>query len=102
MQLAVVVPFLNEAERLPVVLEAIAAQERPPDQLLLVDDGSTDGSAQITADFAGRHDYALALQRPTRAAEADRLAAAQEYRAFLWAVEQLAEPWDVVGKLDGD
>jgi hypothetical protein len=32
----------------------------------------------------------------------DRLARADELKAFLWAVRQIEEPWDVLAKLDGD
>ena len=44
MVLAVVVSFLNESKYLPTLLDSIQAQSRPPDELVLVDDGSTDGS----------------------------------------------------------
>ena len=43
LRLVVVVPFLDEADHLPVFLASIEAQQRPPDELLLIDDGSTDG-----------------------------------------------------------
>jgi glycosyltransferase involved in cell wall biosynthesis len=81
-RLAVVVPFLDEERLLPVLLESIAAQERPPERLLLVDDGSRDGSAALAEAFAARRPYAAALRRPTRDAGADRLAGAHELRAF--------------------
>jgi poly-beta-1,6-N-acetyl-D-glucosamine synthase len=102
MRIVVVVPFLNEAGFLPRFLESIAAQTRPPDRLLLVDDGSTDDSYATASEFAARHSFAVALRRPPRPPRRDRLATADEFRAFLWAVEGLDEPWDVVAKLDGD
>jgi glycosyltransferase involved in cell wall biosynthesis len=100
--LAVAVPFLNERELLPDFLGSLAAQTRPPDRLLLVDDGSTDGSHEVAAEFAAEHPWARALRRPPRAAERDRLATAKELEAFQWAVDQLDIEWDVVGKLDAD
>jgi glycosyltransferase involved in cell wall biosynthesis len=69
---------------------------------VLVDDGSRDASVQIAERFARSHDFAMLLRRPVRPAAADRLAAAAELRAFWWALSQLAEPWDVVAKLDAD
>jgi poly-beta-1,6-N-acetyl-D-glucosamine synthase len=42
------------------------------------------------------------LRRPPRERSDDRLAGAHELRAFRWAIGQLAEPWDVVAKLDAD
>lgn len=102
MILAVAVPFLNEREFLPDFLGSLAAQTRTPDRLLLVDDGSTDGSHDVAAEFAAAHPWARVLQRPPRAAERDRLATAKELEAFQWAVDQLDLEWEVVGKLDAD
>jgi biofilm PGA synthesis N-glycosyltransferase PgaC len=102
MRIVAIVPFLNEEEFLPRFLESVAAQTRAPDRLMLVDDGSTDDSYRIATEFAARHSYAIALSRPPRPAQRDRLASAAELQAFLWAVERIAEPWDVLAKLDGD
>jgi hypothetical protein len=102
MRILVVVPFLNEARFLPRFRGSVAAQTRLPDRLVLVDDGSTDGSFRIAAEFAARHSYATALRRPPRPTRRDRLATADEMRAFVWAVERIEGPWDVVAKVDGD
>lgn len=102
MNIAAVVPFLNEERHLPRMLESIAAQSRPPDRLLLVDDGSTDASAAIAADFSSAHDFAAVLRRSPRPTERDRLAGAAEIRAFAWGVDRIDMPWDVVAKLDAD
>jgi poly-beta-1,6-N-acetyl-D-glucosamine synthase len=101
-RLAVVVSFLNEAEHLPTLLCSIEAQAEPPDQLLLVDDGSTDGSARLARAFADRVGYARLVQRPVRPPAGDRLVGAPELRAFLWGVGLLDPGWDIVAKLDGD
>jgi poly-beta-1,6-N-acetyl-D-glucosamine synthase len=100
--LAVCVPFLNEREHMREFLSSLAGQTRPPDRLLLVDDGSTDGSHEPAAEFAAANEWARLLRRPSRAAERDRLATAKELEAFQWAVEQLDVEWDVLGKLDAD
>jgi biofilm PGA synthesis N-glycosyltransferase PgaC len=100
--IAVVVCFLDEEAHLPRFLESMAAQTRPPDRLLLVDDGSADASGLIARDFAAEHGYATALHRPRRAAERDRLARAPELQAFQWAVERLGSGYDVIAKVDAD
>ncbi|MGZ4201064.1 MAG: glycosyltransferase family 2 protein [Thermoleophilaceae bacterium] len=102
MRLAVVACFLNEQPYLDIFLPSLASQERPPDRLLLVDDGSSDDSLRLAQEFAAEHRYARALSRPVRPPERDRLARAAELVAFSWAVEQIDIEWDVVAKLDAD
>jgi biofilm PGA synthesis N-glycosyltransferase PgaC len=102
LRIAVVVPFLDEEDLLPTLLASIARQQRPPDVLLLVDDGSSDGSTAVAARFARAHPYARLLRRPRRPAERDRMARAHEWRAFAWGLRRLGDAWDVVAKLDAD
>lgn len=45
---SIVIRALNEAEHLPALFEGIAAQTRQPEQVILVDSGSTDGSVAIS------------------------------------------------------
>jgi glycosyltransferase involved in cell wall biosynthesis len=102
LRICVIVPFLNEERHLGRLLESVAAQRRPPDLLVLVDDGSDDRSPQIGAEFAARHPYARVIRRPPRDVGRDRLAGGAAVRAFAWAVGQVSEPWDVVAKVDAD
>ena len=102
LRIALVVPFLDEETHLPCFLASLAAQTRPPDRVLLVDDGSSDASPGLARAFAAEHAWAMALERPRRAAARDRLAQAPELQAFTWATEQLAEDYDVIAKVDAD
>jgi poly-beta-1,6-N-acetyl-D-glucosamine synthase len=102
MRLTVIVSFLNEASFLPRLLASVERQTLLPDRLVLVDDGSTDGSGELAAAFAARHDFARVLHRSGRRPDADRLAGASELKSFDWAVRLLDEPWDVLAKLDAD
>ena len=103
MRLAVVVPFLNEAELLPQLLESVQAQTHLPSEMILVDDGSSDGSESIADRFEQDVPWGRVVRRPKiRGKERDRLISAAEYQAFQWGVEQLSEAPDVVVKLDSD
>ena len=101
-RLTVIVPFLDEATHLPMMLAALARQQRRPDELVLVDDGSRDRSAHIAAAFAATHDWAHVERRPPRDVGRDRLAGGAAVRAFEWGVDRAAAGWDVVVKLDAD
>ncbi|MEJ7787936.1 MAG: glycosyltransferase family A protein [Solirubrobacteraceae bacterium] len=100
--MVVIIPFLNEEEHLGTLLDSIAAQTRPPDELLLVDDGSTDASPEIAAAFADEHAYVRLVLRPSRPPDRDRLARAPELEAFQWAVGQVKMAYGVIAKMDAD
>ncbi|HEY6398075.1 MAG TPA: glycosyltransferase family 2 protein [Solirubrobacteraceae bacterium] len=102
MRLTVIVSFRDEARFLPGLLASVGRQTRLPDRLILVDDGSIDGSGELAATFAAHHDYALALSRPRRPRGQDRLSDAAELLAFEWAAAQLDHDFDVLAKLDAD
>lgn len=102
MRISIVVPFLNEEGNLPALLGSLAIQTRLPDHLMLLDDGSTDASAEIARAFAAEHPWAELRRRPPRDVGPDRLARGSAVRAFAWGVEQLVDRWDVVAKLDAD
>lgn len=102
MRIAVVVVFLDEERHLGTLLESMAAQTRPPDRLLLVDDGSTDRSPTMAEEFAATMPNACMLTRPPRPPARDRLTSASVWVSFAWAVEQLEGSYDVVAKMDAD
>lgn len=52
-KVSVYVPAYNVAEYLPRCLEGLLAQTLPPDEILVVDDGSQDSSPQIASSYTG-------------------------------------------------
>jgi 4,4'-diaponeurosporenoate glycosyltransferase len=50
---SVVIPARNEADRLPHLLGSLVAQTAPPSEIVVVDDGSTDGTAEVAGSFPG-------------------------------------------------
>jgi glycosyltransferase involved in cell wall biosynthesis len=51
----VVIPCRNEARWLGELLDALAAQDRRPDEVVVVDDGSVDGTAGVVAEWQCQH-----------------------------------------------
>jgi glycosyltransferase involved in cell wall biosynthesis len=69
------IPCFNGAVYLPDTISAIFNQSRPPDELLIVDDGSTDNTAEIAAKYPVRvirhpQNQGLAAARNTALANA--------------------------------
>jgi len=55
--LSVLMPNYNHAHFLPVALQAILDQSIQPEEILIVDDASTDESVRIIEEFMRRHDH---------------------------------------------
>ncbi len=53
--LSVLMPNYNHARFLPMALEAILTQSRPADEIIVIDDASTDNSLEVLETFARRH-----------------------------------------------
>jgi biofilm PGA synthesis N-glycosyltransferase PgaC len=102
LRMVCVVPFLNEEMYLQAFLDSLNGQDRFPDQLVLVDDGSTDDSAAIAAEFAAGRPNICLLRRSPRPPARDRLADAPELQSFRWGLSEVRGPWDVAVKMDAD
>ena len=93
--LSVVVPFHNVERYLGPCLDSLVAQARPIDEILLVDDRSTDGSRSIVERYAARHSVIRVLDTPRRGAAAARNvgleAATGDWLAFVDADDE-AQP----------
>jgi len=59
LSVSVVIPVYNGAATLPAGLRALQRQTHPPDEVIVVDDGSTDGSADIARGLATPHGSAV-------------------------------------------
>ena len=104
-RLLVISPVHNEAGHIRRVARALAAQRRPPDTWIVVDDASTDTTLELLRELEGEIDFMTVLSAPpTPAARGrDRLAHAAEIRAFnhgLAAVDWRS--FTHIAKLDGD
>ncbi len=53
-RISIVVPVYNAAPFLAITLDSALAQTRSDWEMIVVDDGSTDGSGAIAAEYCGR------------------------------------------------
>ncbi|SEL73952.1 Glycosyltransferase involved in cell wall bisynthesis [Butyrivibrio sp. ob235] len=53
--ISTIIPFYNNAGTLPTMLDSILSGVLVPDEIILIDDGSTDDSADIVKDYVKRY-----------------------------------------------
>jgi succinoglycan biosynthesis protein ExoO len=54
MSTSVIIPTYNGSAYLPEAVESVWRQTRPPSEIVVVDDCSTDGTARVADSLAGR------------------------------------------------
>ena len=94
---SVIVPVYNSASTLERCLESLLAQSFTDFEIILVDDGSTDGSADICAGYS-RHDSRIkVISQPNRGVSAARNLgldnASGEYVAFCDSDDMVRPSW---------
>ena len=76
--LSIIIPARNEAHNLPTLLESFAAQAVRPHEIIVVDDGSSDGTAELARDAGAM----VIVSKPLP----------DGWRGKTWACQQGAEP----------
>ena len=105
MRYAVSTPARNEENNLRRLGAAMAAQTRAPVAWIVVDDGSTDGTAEVLAELATQYDWVRVLARDGADRDeplADGRRRARDLDGFLRGARALTEPVDVMVKVDAD
>jgi poly-beta-1,6-N-acetyl-D-glucosamine synthase len=97
----IVSPVRDEAEHLQRTIDSVADQRHRPRRWIIVDDGSSDATAQIAARAAEAHDWIEVVTRPARTSS-PRARGAPIVAAFNVGLERITVAYDFVVKLDGD
>ncbi len=96
---AVVTPVRDEAEHFSRTAASLVAQTHRPQQWVVVDDGSTDGTREIADTLAAEHEWITVV--PSGQAH-ERARGAPIVRAFERGRSELRDRPDITVKLDGD
>jgi len=99
MKYYVVIPAHNEAAFMGLTLQSLANQTILPTRAIIVNDNSTDETADIVSDFAKKHPF-LTLVNAT--SDAIHLPGSKVIQAFYKGYEILDDDYDLIVKLDAD
>lgn len=93
-------PVRNEAKLLPRTIDSVVAQTVQPAAWVIVDDGSTDDTANVVREAAAAHDWIRLVQRADRG---DRKVGGGVIEAFYDGLDTVnLDDFDYLCKLDGD
>lgn len=92
-RISVIIPIYNAEKFLPECLDSVLCQEFPSFELLLIDDGSTDGSGEIADRYAEKDSRIVVVHQPNSGVSAARnrglTEARGEYIAFVDADDRV-------------
>lgn len=96
----VITPARNEAARLRFTLDSMVAQTLRPTEWVIVDDGSSDGTAALVQEYSRHHSWIRGFEREDRG---QRLPGAGVVEAFYEGYHSLqSRDWEFLVKLDAD
>jgi biofilm PGA synthesis N-glycosyltransferase PgaC len=96
----IISPGRNEGLYMRQTLDSVVAQSVRPARWVIVDDGSTDESPAILAEYASRHDWISVVTRPDRGTRAVGPGVIEAFYAGYGSVDP--SEYDYVCKLDLD
>lgn len=100
MRIYIIIPAYNESRYIGQTLESLAGQTLVPEKLIVVDDGSTDQTAQIVKEFSGSYNYISLIKNDP--AESVHAPGSKVIKAFNLGLEHLDEDYDIICKFDAD
>lgn len=94
-----IIPAYNEEAFMETTLRSIAAQTLLPAKVVVVDDNSTDRTAEIVKTFAGNHPWITLVRKKSSAVH---LPGSKVIQAFEAGYATVDEAYDIIVKLDAD
>ena len=99
MNIGIVIPAYNEAESIGSTLHSLLNQTYPPFQIIVVDDGSTDNTAEVVNHIASKYPIVQLIQRGEKG---EHLPGAKVVQTFNYGLFYLKEDIEVICKFDAD
>ncbi|HKL90936.1 MAG TPA: glycosyltransferase [Allomuricauda sp.] len=98
MRISIVIPAHNEASYLKDCLDSFVTQTYLPNELIVVDDNSSDDTFKIAKSYAQKYDWIKALQRKSID---EHIPGKKVVDTFNYGLKHTTE-YDLIGKFDAD
>jgi glycosyltransferase involved in cell wall biosynthesis len=99
LHIAIIIPFFNEAHFLAQCLDSFVKQSQRPDQLILVNDNSSDDSPVLAEAYTQKYDWIRLVHHES---SEEHMPGEKVINAFWYGVRYLKPDYDLIGKFDAD
>ncbi|RYJ45476.1 glycosyltransferase family 2 protein [Flavobacterium beibuense] len=99
MKYYIIIPAYNEEAFMAITLQSLAEQTVLPAKAVVVNDNSTDKTAEIVKEFAKKYPW---IKLVNKSSDAVHLPGSKVIQAFNAGYETIDEDYDVIVKLDAD
>lgn len=99
MKIAIIIPVYNEEAYIAQMLTTIVAQSKTPNQVIIVDDGSTDNTPNIIKQFTDEHLWISSIRTSTSSGHSP---GSKVIQAFYKGFSALNQDFELIGKFDAD
>lgn len=99
MNICIIIPAHNEEQYIADCLFSLVHQTEPPEQLIVVDDNSTDATFAIASGFAKDHNWIKVIKHQSTD---EHLPGQKVVKAFNYGFSQISIEYDLIGKFDAD
>ena len=99
MNFGIIIPAYNEEKSIVLTLQSLVNQSFVPYQIIVVDDGSTDNTAQLVSEMVVQHPQIQLVQRKEKG---EHQPGAKIVQTFNFGLPYLKKEVDVICKYDAD
>ena len=99
MKICIIIPAHNEANLIGLTLQSLAEQSLQPLKVIVVDDQSSDETAEVVKNFTAKYPFINLIQNTS---SEEHLPGSKVIRAFQKGINILDEDYDVICKFDAD
>jgi glycosyltransferase involved in cell wall biosynthesis len=99
MEICIIIPAYNEEAHIKKTLQSLVSQTKLPKKIIIVDDNSTDGTADIISEFVKKYEFISSEKIKTAPSHEP---GSKVIYAFKQGLKKLGDDYDIICKFDAD